>query len=898
MVGSTAQPQAAPALFRARWLTLLTMLVLAGIVVLTALFAYRSVGASLAAQDTLAASSRVSQLLSTLQDAETGQRGYLLTGRDEYLQPYEAARARLGPELDQVAADPGLDPEMQASVGTLRRLAAAKMAELAETVRLRQAGDPAAALALVQTNAGKATMDEIRATVAEVERQLSQRLQARQAAADRDAWLLRTGTSVAALLTLILTVLATTYGRQHARELAAARNALQAANDGLERTVKERTRDLRDSEAGFRTLSEAMPSLVFVTDAAGANIYTNPQFQAYAGLSAAQLMGSGWMAVLHPDDADRTRASWQHSVETVTSYEVEYRFRRHDGQYRWFLGRGMPLTGEDGAVSRWVGTCTDIDDQKRAEAALATANTSLEVRVAERSRELDRIFRLSTDMLAVADFEGRFRSMSPAWERITGRPLGEALTRNFRAFLHPDDLPAAEAAHARLQSGEPAVGFEVRYQRADGSWCWLAWSAVSLVEEGLIYAVARDVTGERDRDEQLRQSQKMEVVGQLTGGIAHDFNNLLTVITGSLELLQRQLREAEPRLLRRVDTAMEGARRAAALTHRLLAFSRRQALEPHPVEPNRLVSGMSDLLNRVLGENIALEVVSAAGLWRVMADANQLENAVLNLAVNARDAMPGGGRLTIETENAYLDDDYAARQAEVTPGQYAMIAVADTGHGMTAEVRAKVFEPFFTTKPQGQGTGLGLAQVYGFIKQSGGHVTIYSETGQGTTVKLYLPRYRGQETATLTQTQMPPDEDLLGHGETVLVVEDEAGVRAFTVEVLEELGYRVLAAEDAAGALALVAAEPDVALLFTDVVLTGTVNGRQLADEVARRRPGLPVLFTTGYTRNAIIHHGRLDDGVNFIGKPFTATGLARKVRSVLDAAAATGSIGTVPAPG
>jgi len=280
----------------------------------------------------------------------------------------------------------------------------------------------------------------------------------------------------------------------------------------------------------------------------------------------------------------------------------------------------------------------------------------------------------------------------------------------------------------------------------------------------------------------------------------------------------------------------------------------------------------------------------------VLADANQLENAVLNLAANARDAMPGGGRLTIETENAYLDDDYAARQAEVVPGQYAMIAVADTGCGMTAEVRAKVFEPFFTTKPQGQGTGLGLAQVYGFIKQSGGHVTIYSEPGQGTTVKLYLPRHRGPAAAALPVTQMPPDEDLRGRGETVLVVEDEAGVREFTVEVLEELGYRVLAAEDAAAALVLLAAEPRVALLFTDVVLTGTVNGRQLADEVLRRRPGLPVLFTTGYTRNAIIHHGRLDDGVNFIGKPFTATGLARKVRGVLDGGGSAERGGTVPA--
>ncbi len=408
-----------------------------------------------------------------------------------------------------------------------------------------------------------------------------------------------------------------------------------------------------------------------------------------------------------------------------------------------------------------------------------------------------------------------------------------------------------------------------------------------IVEDQLIYTIARDMTREKARDEQLRQSQKMEIVGQLTGGIAHDFNNLLTIIMGSLELLQRDLKNAEARVARRIEAAMGGARRAAALTHRLLAFSRRQPLAPQPLDANRLLAGMSDMLHRSLGETVDLELVSGAGLWQAMADATQLENAVLNLAVNARDAMPGGGHITIETQNAHLDEAYVASRTDVQAGQYVLIAITDTGSGMTEAVKEKVFEPFFTTKPQGQGTGLGLAQVYGFIKQSGGHVAIYSEAGQGTTVKLYLPRLRApaRPDKPVAETGTAPVRG--ASGETILLVEDEAAVREFSREILEDYGYRVLVAADAETALAIFEAAPRVDLLFTDVVLGGKINGRQLADAVLARRGDILVLFTTGYTRNAIIHHGRLDEGINFIGKPFSATDLARTVRRLLDAARA-----------
>jgi signal transduction histidine kinase len=383
---------------------------------------------------------------------------------------------------------------------------------------------------------------------------------------------------------------------------------------------------------------------------------------------------------------------------------------------------------------------------------------------------------------------------------------------------------------------------------------------------------------------QLRQSQKMEAVGRLTGGVAHDFNNLLTIILGNLDILQRRLKETDDRVRAAIENARSGANRAATLTQRLLAFSRQQPLAPAATDANKLVAGMSDLLRRTLGETISVETVLAGGLWRCHVDANQLESAVLNLAVNARDAMPDGGKLTIETANAYLDDAYAAVREDVKSGQYVMIAVADTGAGMTPETMAKAFEPFFTTKPVGQGTGLGLSQVYGFIKQSSGHVAIYSELNHGTTVKLYLPKLiRAEEQAPeAARIDIAPAEEA-GRG-TILVVEDDEMVRQISVDALRDAGYTVLHSEDARRGLALLNEHPEIDLLFTDVVLTGGMNGRQLADEALKMRPGLKVLFTTGYTPNAIVHHGRLDEGINFIGKPFSAGALLAKVKTVLKA--------------
>ncbi|MGY8706010.1 ATP-binding protein [Bradyrhizobium sp. 18BD] len=387
----------------------------------------------------------------------------------------------------------------------------------------------------------------------------------------------------------------------------------------------------------------------------------------------------------------------------------------------------------------------------------------------------------------------------------------------------------------------------------------------------------------RKNEEALRQSQKMEAVGQLTGGVAHDFNNLLQVIIGNLDTLQRSMPQESPRVQRALRHAMNGAQRAASLTQRLLAFSRRQPLDPKPLDVNLLVNGVSEMIHRTLGEAISVETVLGAGLWRVEADPGELEAAILNLAVNARDAMPKGGRLTIETSNAHIDDAYVAAHSEVVAGQYVVISVTDTGAGMDPETVAQAFEPFFTTKPVGKGTGLGLSQVYGFVKQSAGHVKIYSEVAQGTTVKLYLPRLAADAT-----TEMTPEEVLnpeAAQEETILVVEDDDDVRAYTADILRELGYRVLEAHDGPAALRLLDREPRVDLLFTDVVLPGGMTGAQVAAQSRALRPSLKILFTTGYARNAIIHHGRLDKGVQLIVKPFSFADLAAKVRDVLDQA-------------
>ncbi|MGN6536491.1 MAG: response regulator, partial [Mesorhizobium sp.] len=494
---------------------------------------------------------------------------------------------------------------------------------------------------------------------------------------------------------------------------------------------------------------------------------------------------------------------------------------------------------------------------------------------------------------------------------------------SFLGRLHAEDRECVHAAVERALDPEGSGSYDSEYRTVGhdgGQERWLAASGRAIFEDGqavrfigtaiditarkqtedrlrelndeLEAQVAAEVARRSEAEEALRQAQKMEAVGQLTGGIAHDFNNLLTVVTGNISSAQRSLDAtgfSDVRARRSLDNAMKGAERAAALTQRLLAFSRRQPLEPKPVDADKLVAGMSDLLQRALGEMVRLEIITAPGLWRTEVDPNQLENAILNLALNARDAMPEGGQLSIETANARLDEAYAAVQAEVSPGQYVMIAVTDTGTGMPREVIERAFEPFFTTKEVGKGTGLGLSMIYGFVKQSGGHIKIYSEKGEGTTIKIYLPRLLSGAVEEAETSSPLSGYESSPRRETILVVEDDDDVRAYTVDCLRELGYRVIEAHDGPSALRLLERQQErVELLFTDVVMPH-MSGRELAEEARKIQPMLRVLFTSGYTRNAIVHGGRLDPGVEMIVKPFSFEALATKIRDMLDAA--TGNV-------
>ncbi|WP_174273558.1 hybrid sensor histidine kinase/response regulator, partial [Sphingomonas bacterium] len=482
--------------------------------------------------------------------------------------------------------------------------------------------------------------------------------------------------------------------------------------------------------------------------------------------------------------------------------------------------------------------------------------------------------------------------LNPRHQAAVGLRLKDVQGRRMDEVVPPELLETARAHYRHvLASGQVSQyreTFEIKGQRSH-------WDTVLVpVRDGegrivRLIGSSRDLTRQQAVEEQLRQAQKMEAVGQLTGGIAHDFNNMLAVVIGSLDLLNRRVGASDARAKRYVDAAADGARRAATLTQRLLAFSRQQPLKPEPVDANKLVAGMSDLLRHSLGGDVRLETVLAGGLWRTNADPNQLENVILNLAINARDAMPEGGRLTIETANCHLDARYVTAHLGVPAGQYVMVAVTDTGSGMPPEVIAKAFDPFFTTKEVGKGTGLGLSQVYGFVKQTGGHVKIYSEPGEGTTIKVYLPRLIGVE---LVPDEIADAADLPRgeQQEIVLVVEDEPAVRQFSIDALTELGYRVLEADGAAAALRMLDAHPEIALMFTDIVMP-EVNGAKLAEEARRRRPDLKVLFTTGYTRNAVVHNGVLDAGVELIGKPFTIEDLAAKVREVLETPLGSGEL-------
>ncbi|MEP0508925.1 MAG: PAS domain S-box protein, partial [Aurantimonas coralicida] len=645
---------------------------------------------------------------------------------------------------------------------------------------------------------------------------------------------------------------------------------------------------LRESEARFRTFAEALPLVLFTTDADGRYDYTNPFLQAFTGMSAEALAGFGWSEALHPDDSARALAVWAERRAAEEPFEIEYRLRREDGVYRWFLGRCVPArAAQAGAALRWIGTCVDMQDIVEARDAKARQSEDLERLVAERTADRDRMWRLSTDLMLVARFDGTILATNPAWTTLLGWDEADLVGTSFLDLIHPDDTEATKAEAGRLSDGLSTLRFENRYRTRDGSYVWLSWTAVP--DEQFIHAVARDVNAEKDAaaeleraQEALRQSQKMEAVGQLTGGLAHDFNNLLAGISGSLDLMGTRLAQGRLSEADRYLVAAQGAaKRAAALTHRLLAFSRRQTLDPKPTNTGTLISGMEELIRRTVGPAIGVESVVGGGVWSVLVDPNQLENALLNLCINARDAMPDGGKITIETANRWLDGR-AARERDLAPGQYISLCVSDNGSGMTPDVVEKAFDPFFTTKPIGMGTGLGLSMIYGFARQSGGQVRIYSELGQGTMVCIYLPRYLGtkddSEDAALPVPAVAPTET----GRTVLVIDDEPLVRMLVVDVLEELGYTALEAGDGPSGMKVIESEARIDLLITDVGLPNGMNGRQVAEAARQVRAGLKVLFITGYAENAVLNHGHLEHGMQVVTKPFDMGDLTRRIQTII----------------
>ncbi|MCA1245277.1 PAS domain S-box protein [Massilia sp. MS-15] len=639
---------------------------------------------------------------------------------------------------------------------------------------------------------------------------------------------------------------------------------------------------LRESEVKFRTFAQAMPHHVWTAPADGRLDWFNQRVYAYSGVREGELDGDAWASIIHPDDLPTVVERWSASIAAGIEYEVEFRIRRQDGAYRWHLVRGVPMRNEHGEVVRWIGSNTDIEEQKATAQALVSLNATLEEQVSVRTAERDRIWRLSKDIMLIADFNASLTAVNPAFMSTLGWREQDVIGTSFLDFVHPDDVQATIERVSSLSSGAHVFRFENRYRRVDGTYCTLSWTAVP--DAHFIHAIGRDITAElqhaeamRQTEAALQQAQKMETIGKLTGGVAHDFNNLLQVISGNLQLMAAEV-NAMPSVRRRAENALASVERGAKLASSLLSFARKQPLEPKVIKVGRLITGIEDMLRRSLGEEIEMESVVSGGLWSTSVDIVQLENAILNLAINARDAMDGLGKLTIEVNNALLDAAYCTTHPDVSPGQYVVIAVTDTGSGMTPEVMRQAFEPFFSTKAEGKGTGLGLSMVYGLVKQSGGHIKIYSEIGEGTTIKLYLPRSLDAEDAYVPLETQP----VVGGSETVLVVEDDDAVRATAVDILTTLGYRVLKANDASAALTVIDSGVHIDLLFTDVVMPGPLRSPELARKAKERLPALAVLFTSGYTENAIVHGGRLDRGVELIGKPYTTEGLARKIRHVL----------------
>lgn len=652
----------------------------------------------------------------------------------------------------------------------------------------------------------------------------------------------------------------------------------------------------------YRLLVDAITDYaIYMLDAKGIVSSWNPGAARFKGYAADEIIGRHFSEFY--TEEERNAGIPELALKIAASegrFEREGWRLRKDGTRFWAHVVIDPIRSPSGETIGYAKVTRDLTERKAAEEAL------------RRSQEQFRLLVQGVTDYAIfmLDPEGYVASWNAGAQRIKGYAPNEIIGSHFSRFYTSEDLaagiPARGLATAARDGRWEAEGLR---KRKDGSAFW-AHVVIDAIrdEDGKIIGfakVTRDISERKEAEQSLQQTQaalaqaqKMEALGQLTGGVAHDFNNLLQVISSNLHLAAKDV-AGNPRAEVRIQNALAGVSRGARLAQQLLAFGRRQALEPKIINVGRFIRGMDDMLRRTIGADIEFETCVSGGLWNTLLDPNQVENAVLNLAINARDAMPEGGKLTIEAGNAFLDDRYAASHEGLQPGQYVMLAVTDTGSGMPADVVQRVFEPFFSTKPEGKGTGLGLSMVYGLVKQSGGHIKIYSELGHGTTVKLYFPRAHENEDVVTDLSNTP----VRGGSETILVVEDDEDVREGTVALLRDLGYRVLKAKDGASAMGVIESGLPIDLLFTDVVMPGPVRSPDLARTAKERLPNLAVLFTSGYTENAIVHGGRLDRGVQLLGKPYSREQLARKIRHVLanqsqrELAVRQGTIGELPRP-
>jgi PAS domain S-box-containing protein len=805
-------------------------------------------------------------------------RELLLTGLPQFLDQYRAARLRVQAETAKIGALTADSPDQQRRLNVVEQQLAADAGTVAAAIALGHPGPgeevlrdllgPEVLYASVHDAIGAMYQGEGRmqaARISAVERRTGQVLV--------DS-LLRS-IVVVALFGLLFYLI---WRHKVAREalLAEGATALAGAAEALRHEAfgrRQAEHALHGREMMLRGLTDAMPQMVFLLFRDGTGEFINRPWHDYTGGAATFRRDEG-LARVHPDDVAAVRLCWRQAAERQAAFVAQFRLRGKDDRYRWFLAQAVPVAeADDDDRARWVGALTDIDDVHRADAALRQSENRFR-----------RIFEGSPFGMTLSEGEDRrILQANPAFCQMLGYTPDELIGRNLYELTHPDER-RMDRAFPDLAAADSSWRMrEKRYVTKQGAVVWARIRVAVFDPLGgggpQLLAVVEDITRQREADEALRQAQRMEAVGQLSGGLAHDFNNLLGVIIGNIECLLDTLKD-DPERADLAQEVLDSALGGAELTRRLLAFGRRQALSPQRVDLSAQVARHVTLLRRTLGTAIQVETVFAGDLWPTRADPSQLGDALINLAINARDAMPRGGVLTIETHNDRVGAEDATREPEMAPGDYVVLAVSDTGVGMPPEVCARAIEPFFTTKGPGVGSGLGLSMIYGFVRQSGGHLKINSEVGIGTTVRIFLPRATSEDDTAMREA--PRSSLPTGH-ETILMVDDSPEMRQVAERHLRFLGYSVVTAEHGPAALALLRAGTPVDLLFTDIAMPEGLNGFQLAEAACQMRPGLKVVFTTGYAGTPDPADAP-DWQERLIRKPYRRPELAEKIHMAFSA--------------